>query len=162
MKNQAGSALRFDGIDDKITTIFHIADYLADGKTTEDIKEVRVEGLFYIEGLDDKSNLLNLFYFRQSWGNGLKLTCYAWQDFIYAEFGKIQSSSEEINQALSFHSWHYIQMIRTESYDILKVDGKELVKVEHDAEVIFDERDIVFEVGNFYGWVDEIGVFVEY
>ena len=162
MKTQTGSALRFDGIDDKITTIFHIADYLHEGNTTEDIKEVRVEGLFYIEGLDDKSNLLNLFYFRQSWGNGLKLTRYAWQDFIYAEFGKIQTIGEEINRALSFHSWHYIQMIRTKSYDILKVDGKEFVKVEHDAEMLFDLRDIVFEVGNFYGWVDEVEVFVEY
>jgi len=161
MKDQAGSALRFDGIDDKITTIIKMADYLPEEKSVEDIKEVSVSGLFYMEALDDKSHLLNLFYFRQSWANGLKLTRYAWQDFIYAEFGKIQSSSEKINQALSFHAWHYIELIRTKTHDILKIDGKEFVKVEHDAEVLFDRRDIDFEVGNFYGWVDELRFSVE-
>jgi len=161
MRNKVGSALRFDGVEDKVTTIMKMVDYLPEGKSVEDIKEVRVEGIFYIESLDDKSHLLNLFYFRQSWGNGLKLTRYAWQDLIYAEFGKIQSSSEEINQALSFHAWHYIQMIRTKTHDILKVDGKELVKVAHDAQTLFDIRDIDFELGNFYGWVDELRIKVE-
>ena len=52
-------------------------------------------------------------------------------------------------------------MIRTKTHDILKVDGKELVKVEHDADAIFDERDIYFEIGNFYGWVDDVLVLVE-
>ena len=160
MISKRGSALRFNGVGDNITSVFKITNYLSERETTTDIKEVSIEGIFYFDKLDNATKLLNLFYFRQGW-NGLQLTRYKWTENIRADFGRTQNISDEINKALSLHSWHYIQLIRTLTHDILKVDGKELLKVEHDSGVLFDERDISFELGNFYGWMDELRIRVK-
>jgi parallel beta-helix repeat protein len=163
MQNPNGSALRFNGFGDEVKTTLSLAPYLLEGKGFEDISELSVEGLFYIETLGEaNANVLNLFYFVQSWGNGLQLTRYNWTNDIRADFGKTQNSGEELNNALSLHQWYYVQMIRTRTHDILKIDGVEYVRVAHDASKLFDHRDITFKFGNFYGWADEIRLNVKF
>lgn len=163
MQEPTGEAIRFNGFGDEIKTVFTLDPYLPEGKSFADISEVSIEGLFYFDSLGEvNENVLNLFYLVQSWGNGLQLTRYNWTDDIRADFGKTQNSGEAINNALSLHQWHYIQMIRTRTHDILKIDGVEYVKVEHDASTLFDHRDITLKLGNYYGWADEIRFNVEF
>lgn len=163
LHNPMGSALRLDGFGDEVKTTFNILPYLEENKSIADISQVSIEGLFYFDSLGPiNQNVLHFFYFMQSWGNGLQITRYNWTKDIRVDFGKTQHISEEINDALSLHSWHYIQMLRTKTHDILKIDGKELVKVAHDAVYLFDYRDIILKFGNFHGWVDEMRLDVKF
>ncbi|QOR61288.1 glycoside hydrolase family 9 protein [Sulfurovum sp. ST-21] len=158
MQTPSGSALRFDGFGDEAKTTFYVENYLSEGKRFEDIAEVSIGGLFFFDTLGPvNENALFLFSLQQSWANRTELIRYAWTKQILAALGKIQDERDDINEALSLHKWHYIQMIYNRTHYILKVDGKEIVKVTHDnGEKLLDHRIVALKFGNFYGWADEI------
>jgi len=158
MKNPSGWALRFDGFGDEAKTAFYATDYLPEGRRFEEIAEVSIGGLFFFETLGSVNNdALFLLSLRQSWASRTELIRFGWTSHIAAALGKVQDEEEKVTNALSLHQWHYIQLIYNRTHYILKVDGKEVVKVEHDMGTkLLDHRMIDLKFGNFHGWVDEI------
>ena len=158
MQNKSGFALRFDGFGDEAKTTFYATDYLPEGRRFEEIAEVSIGGLFYFDTLGPvNNNALFLFSLHQAWSARTELIRYGWSKHILAALGKKQNEDEIINNTISLHQWHYIQMIYNRTHYILKIDGKEIVKVTHDrGEKLLDHRIIELKFGNFYGWADEI------
>jgi len=159
MKYPKGTAVHLNGFGDQILGQFHFADYFNKSTNYTDIEEVTIEALFYINDFGESSeNRLNIFKFEQSWGNSFQLLRDGWMNDLSVVLGKNKfDNNSTIQEALSLHKWHHLRFKRTRVDDTFSVDGKELLSVAHDSsEKLFDHREVTFNIGNFFGWVDEI------